>query len=137
MRGSWLTLCCLLAGYSPRSSPCEIPCDGDSYAWIICEITSGRGFARFESEGGHYYRRDVSGSRKCTAAEGMRLEVRCEDSAHVLYGNGSPVQGNSVETAFAVPHEVEGTYECLSNGSVLSQRYVKVESKEICYLHSP
>ena len=137
MRGSWLTLCCLLAGYSPRSSPCEIPCDGDTYAWIICEINSVGSFARFESEGGDYYLRDVSGSHKCTATEGMRLEVRCKDSAHVLYRNGSLIQGNSVETAFAVPHEVEGTYECLSNGSVSSHRYVKVESKEIRYLHSP
>ena len=83
-----------------------------------------------------YYRLDVSGSRNCTAAEGMRLEVRCDDSAHVLHRNGLSVQGNSVETAFAVPHDVEGTYECRSNGSVSSSRYVKVESKEINKMQS-
>ena len=66
----------------------------------------------------------------------MRLEVRCENSTHVLYKNESSVQGNSVETAFAVLPDVEGTYECWSNGSVSSSRYVKVESKEIYYLNS-
>ena len=115
-------MCFLLVGYSPRGSPCEIPCDGDSYARLVCEIASGRGFVNYEPGGGEYmyYRRDVSGTRNCTAAEGMKLEVRCEDSAHVLYRNGSPVQGNSVETAFAVAHDVEGSYECLSNGNVSS-----------------
>ena len=60
----------------------------------------------------------------------MKLQVRCENITHVLYKNESSVQGNSVETAFAVPRDVEGTYECRSNGSVSGSRYVKVESKE-------
>ena len=132
MKGIWLTLCCLLTGCSPRGSPCEIPCDGDTYAWIVCEITSAGGSLHYEADKGQYmyYRRDVSSSRSCTVAEGMKLQVRCENITHVLYKNESSVQGNSVETAFAVPRDVEGTYECRSNGSVSGSRYVKVESKE-------
>lgn len=65
----------------------------------------------------------------------MRLEVRCEETDHVLYRNGSSLGQRQVEWNFTVAEEVEGNYECRwPNGSVFESRRVEVDGETTaCY----
>ena len=128
--------CLFITGFA-RAGPCELPCSGPNYFAIVCEISSELDSTELVEQA-LYFQYDVAGAqRPCTVAEGMQLEVRCENEYHVLYKNGSRSSfgdAYALKVAFAVQEEVGGTYECrLGNGSVSSSRLVEVDGEKLCH----
>ena len=129
----YVAVLCLMCGAAEA-----IACASDvrTYHWIVCEISSTSKYS-FVRVHGSYYLLDGSGTAQydCEVVEGMRLEVRCEETDHVLYRNGSSLGQRQVEWNFTVAEEVEGSYECRwPNGSVFGSRRVEVDGETTaCY----
>ena len=126
-----ILLCLMAACGAAEALAC--PSSTVRYHWIVCEISSVGKYMLVPQDGSYYLLDGSAGEYDCEAVEGMRLEVRCEGTDHILYRNGSSLGQRQVEWTFTVAEEVQGIYECRwPNGSLFGNRRVEVDGEGMC-----
>ena len=129
---STIVLLCLMAACGAAEA-LACPSSTVRYHWIVCEISSVGKYMFVRQDGSYYLLDGSAGEYDCEAVEGMRLEVRCEGTDHILYRNGSSLGQRQVEWTFTVAEEVQGIYECRwPNGSLFGSRRVEVDGEGMC-----